>query len=256
MSDDSIIYEQPVNEHTRVCLRLERLFQQLDHTLRGPSVWDSRATVASLLEILYLLDRPDLKTKLTKELCRHIANFTKLDQRNGIDPKKLQHVLAQLESINERLHLTHGKFAQELRQNELLNSIRQYSLNPGGACAFEIPAYHYWLQRPSEERIQDLTSWLSRFDTIKETITLLLHLVRESATPQPFVAQQGFFQTMLDPQAPCQLVQVYIPKGEKFYPEISVGRHGIFIRFFSPNFYERAIQTRENLAFNMACCIL
>lgn len=256
MSDVVIVYEQPVNEHVRVCLRLERLFQQIDHTLKGTSVWDSRATVSSILEILYLLDRPDLKTKLTKEVCRHISNFTKLDQKPNIDNNKLQHLLAQLESINERLHLTQGKFAQELRQNELLNSIRQYSLNPGGACAFEVPAYHYWLHKPSQERIHDLTSWLKKFDTIKEAVDLLLRLIRDCGNPQQQQAEQGFFQTTLDPQLPCQLVQVFVSKTIEAYPEISVGRHGIFIRFLKPNFYDKPIQTRENLTFKMTCCTL
>ncbi len=256
MWDNAILYEQPVNEHIRVCLRLERLFLQIDHTCQGHSIWDSRATVSSLLEVLYLLDRPDLKTKLTKELCRHIANFGRLDQNKHIDNQKLQHLLTQLESINERLHLTQGKFAQALRQNELLNSIRQYALNPGGGCAFEIPAYHYWLHQPSEQRIQDLAAWLEKFDTIKEAVSLLLRLVRECGSPQVQTAAQGFFQVMLDPQAPCQLVQVYVPKQEAFYPEISVGRHGIFIRFLQPSFDDRPVQTKENLTFKMTYCIL
>ncbi|MBI5447805.1 MAG: cell division protein ZapD [Gammaproteobacteria bacterium] len=256
MSEAIIAYEQPVNEHIRVCLRLERLFSQIGHTLKGVSPWDSRAAVVSLLEILYLLDRPDLKAKLTKEICRHITNFSKLEQQPNIDVSKLKHLLTQLESINERLHLTQGKFAQELRQNEMLNSIRQYSLNPGGACAFEVPSYHYWLHKPSQERIQDLTNWVKKFDTIKEAIELLLRLIRDCGQPQEQQAEQGFFQTMLDPQLPCQLVQVFVDAKQDVYPEISVGRHGIFIRFLNPNFYDKPAQTKKSLTFKMTCCIL
>ena len=123
MWENPIRDEQPVNEHIRVCLRLERLFQQLLSTMRGNSCWDSRASVASVLEILYVLDRPDLKTKLTKELCRHMANFFKLEQSPDVDNIKLRGILTELEDVNKELQQSHGKFAQSLRDNELLNSI-------------------------------------------------------------------------------------------------------------------------------------
>jgi cell division protein ZapD len=61
---EPVIYEQPVNEHVRVCLRLEQLFNQTLHWMRGTSAWDSRAAISALLEILNVLDRPDLKAKL------------------------------------------------------------------------------------------------------------------------------------------------------------------------------------------------
>lgn len=256
MAVETILYEQPINELVRVCLRLELLFEQIEHGIKGSSIWDSRKTVSSILDVLYLLDRPDLKTKLTKELARFIANFNKMADNPSIDPKKLRPILAQLDSVHERLHLTQGKLAQELRQNELLNSIRQYSLNPGGGCAFEVPAYHYWLHRPSEERIADLHEWVKKFDTLKEAIILFMRLVRDCGHFQEQTANQGFYQSALDPQAPCQLVQVILPAHAAVFPEISVGRHGIFIRFMSAEGFSKPVQTRENIAFKMTCCIL
>jgi cell division protein ZapD len=99
MSIETIIFEQPVNEHTRACLRLEQLFQQLAHCLGGPSVWDSRSALAAIIDILNILDRPDLKTKLTKELCRHLANLARLEQTPHVDRKKLSVILIELEDI-------------------------------------------------------------------------------------------------------------------------------------------------------------
>ena len=256
MAEEFIIYEQPINEYVRACLRLERLFEQADHACRGKTVWDARNTISVLLEILYLLDRPDLKTKITKELCRFIANFSKLEQKENVDTEKLKNLLQRLESINDALHHTQGRIAQALRQNQLLETVQHYARNPGGVCAFEVPSYHLWLHKPTEERAHDLKKWLSEFDIIKEAICLLLCLIRESSEAQTQIAEQGFFQMSLGPQVPCQLVRLLVSIKDSVFPETSVGRHGVFVRFFDPKYYERPAQTKKNLTFKMACCIL
>src|SRR3990167_4743370 len=65
---DKIIYEQPLNEIIRVCLRLELLFQQIDHRLNDISILGTREIVSLVINVLNILDRPDLKAKLAKEL--------------------------------------------------------------------------------------------------------------------------------------------------------------------------------------------
>lgn len=256
MWENPVIYEQPVNEQVRVCLRLERLFQQTESTLHGQTLWESRATVSSLLDILYVLDRPDLKTKLTKELCRYIASFSKLEQSPNVDNEKLSTLLTELEHANQLLQQLPGKLAQHLRENELLNNIRQYSLNPGGACNFEIPVYQHWLEQDPNDRIHDLKMWLESIKPIKMTIGLLMRLIRESTSHQHMVAQRGFYQTIWDANTACQLVQVLVSRQQTLYPVISVSRHGIFIRFFIPNNASRPIQAVEDVSFKMGSCIL
>lgn len=256
MSTETITYEQPMNEHVRACLRLEKLFLQAENAMQGESVWDTRSTVAAMIEILNILDRPDLKPKLTKELCRHLANFARLEQTPNVDHKKLSGLLADLENIIDSLQSTSGKMAQQLRDNEFLNSIRQHLLNPGGACGFDIPAYHYWLEQPPEKRIHTLKKWFKHLDTIQTAVQCLLRLIRESNSPQPKVAHEGFFQMTLDPQAPCQLIHVSIPHKLELFPEISAGRHGLCVRFYIPNLDSRPTQTPQNVEFMLTTSIL
>lgn len=256
MSIDTIVYEQPVNEHTRACLRLEHLFNQAHHALSGTSIWDSRLSLASLIDILNILDRPDLKTKLTKELYRHLANFTRLEQTPHIDKSKLSSVLAELESIVDHLQTKNGKIAQDLRDNEFIASIRQHLFNPGGGCGFEIPSYHHWLQMPINIRTYDLKNWFGQLTIIHSAVNLLLRLVRESNTPQSIIAHEGFYQSSLDPQIPCQLVRLAIPTHFNVYPEISIGRHGLCIRLFNPNLTERPAPTTQSVTISLTCCVL
>jgi cell division protein ZapD len=256
MSIETITFEQPVNEHTRACLRLEQLFQQLAHCLGGPSVWDSRSALAAIIDILNILDRPDLKTKLTKELCRHLANLARLEQTPHVDRKKLSVILIELEDIIDGLQSVSGRIAQDLRGNDFLTSVRQHLLNPGGICHFDVPAYHDWLQKPSAERVANLNQWYGRFSTIQAAVNLLLRLIRDSSQAQSKVAQEGFFQMPLDAQIPCQLIQVTLSTHESVYPVISVGRYGVAIQFFILNLKDRPTQTTEDVPFKLTCCIM
>ncbi len=252
---EHIIFEQPINEHIRVCLRLEHLFDQMFHWLHGTSSWDSRAALAALLEILNVLDRPDLKAKLVKELTRYSSLLSRFNETPHIDRTKLAAVLEDIEQTIHHLHNMQGRIAQHLRDNDFLISVRQHLLNPGGGCSFDVPIYHFWLQQPPSERIGQLTHWLGSLKIIHTAVSLALRLIRQSSAPQLHVAHAGFYQSALDSAASIQLIRVIVPYGAGVYPEISVGRHGVSIRFYRLDLSERATQTTEDIRFHLTVCV-
>ncbi len=71
---NTIIYEQPLNERMRNFLRLEHLFNHIEFRSQDTLEWDCRSTLESLLEINDLLSRSDLKGELIKELERHSSD--------------------------------------------------------------------------------------------------------------------------------------------------------------------------------------
>ncbi len=253
---EPIIYEQPVNEHIRVCLRLEQLFNQALYWLRGANSWESRAALSAILEALNVLDRPDLKAKLVKELSRYVNVLARFAETPHIDQHKLAALQSELEHTLHQLYGIQGRIGQGLRDNEFLNNIRQYLLNPGGGCDFEVPSYHFWLQLPPAERIAQLTQWFNSLKTIQNAVHLTLRLVRQSSPAETREAHEGFFQASLDAQGSCQLVRVAVPHSANVYPEISVGRHGISIRFYTLQIGERSKQVREDIKFQLMCCML
>jgi len=255
LSTEPIIYEQPINEHIRVCLRLEFLFNKVMHWLHGSSTWDSSAALISILEILNVLDRPDVKSKLVKELSRYATLLGRFEEVPHVDRSKLTAIVHEVEHTIRNLHSMQGRIAQTLRENEFLSSVRQYLLTPGMGGNFDIPAYHYWLHQPPAERIAQLTHWLSAMKTIQTAVNLTLRLIRQSSPFELHVAHEGFYQAALDAQAPCQLVRVGVPRASGVYPVISVGRHGVSIRFYTLNIAERSFQTKEDIRFQLACCI-
>lgn len=252
-----ICYEQPLNERIRTFLRLEFLFKQTDHSLHGDSVWDSRATLASLLEILNIFSRSDLKTEVMKELERHTANLARLEQNPEVDRSRLEAILDELDLLIDHLHTTNGQIGQHLKQNEFLNSIVQRSAIPGGTCDFDLPAYHFWLAQPAEQRTQLLIEWLSAFDAIRQSIELVLRLTRQSAVTIRELASAGFYQRALDVNLPCQIVRVALPIAAPYYAEISGGRHRFTVRFLEQKDpASRPTQTDQDIEFDLACCII
>lgn len=258
MQGDIIVYEQPLNEHIRVCLRLEHLFDQVLINIDNPSEWASRTAILAILETVNVIDRPDLKTKLTKALTQHASTLSQLEILPQVDSSKLRSVLSELDRLIDQLYATQGKIGQALRTNEFLNNVRQHLYNPGGAVNFSNPALQLWLHTPGVTRLEDLKTWFKEFDQIRDVVSLLLRLTRESSVPIEKYADNGFYQQALDPNVSCEMVRVTLPVQANLYPEISVGRHRLSVRFLEPNCHEqgRSKQVNSNIKFKLTCCVL
>jgi len=71
-----------------------------------------------------------------------------------------------------------GKIGQYLRENDWLMSIKQRTGIPGGACEFDLPSYHYWLHRPSEERTGQLAAWTGPLYPLRDGTAIILRILR------------------------------------------------------------------------------
>lgn len=253
----SVTYEQPLNERIRTFLRLESLFERTEECLAGDTQWDSRHAMSGLIDILTIFSRSDLKSEILKEIERHSANLSVLEENPNVDQGILQDILYQLDLLNDRMHAIDGQIAQSLRKNEFLNSIRQRSSVPGGSCDFDIPAYHNWLQQPCAQRHELLRTWLNEFQASSQSIRLVLQLLRDSSPPYSVRAEAGFYQQSLDTSVPYQLIRVTLPVELACFAEISAGKHRYTVRFMQHNSYEeRPVQIDDNINFLLACCAL
>ncbi len=254
---DKILYEQPLNERIRTFLRLEYLFKQAAWHLASSSEWDSRATLACVLEILEIFGNANLKSEVLKELERHATSLKRHAKNPEIDHSQLSGLLDTINTHVEGVRAINGQIANELKTSEFLASIRQRSAIPGGTCDFDLPAFHYWLQRPAKERTRDLAQWLSHFDAIGQAIQMILTLTRDCTPMKTTLATAGMYQRTLDPNLPCQLVRIALPAGLPHFAELSGGRHRFTARFLQFSTDEkRARQTDQDVEFELACCII
>ncbi|EKD69796.1 MAG: hypothetical protein ACD_46C00725G0002 [uncultured bacterium] len=252
--DNTIIYEQPLNEIIRVCLRLEQLFLQIDHQLNDTSILGTRNVISFIINILHILDRPDLKSKLAKEISHHSANLMRYGQTPNVDTKKLNQLIEKLDELSRVLIDSSGKIGHRLRDIELLNNLRLHLASPGGGCSFDIPLYHMWLEQSFETRQAIINDWLNDFGQIRAAVSLVLDLVRKNAKHETKTAVHGFYQELLDPQSNLRMIRIGIPRTIFAYPEVSVGRHFLSVRFFMPDIDKRPSQYAENLEFILTYC--
>ncbi len=254
---NSIYFEQAFNEQCRLYLKLAALFDSIEQGLVNPEPAASRLALESLLHVLTLLDRPDFKTKLIKELTRLSGVFQRLMHSEKVNQPKLAMMLNQLETLSEQLSLTEGKLGQRLRDNDFLNTIRTHQHHSGGVCSQEIPFFHLWLLQPAAERFREISRFFEDLGLMRQTVAMLLSLIRDSALFNSKNAERGFFQTTLDPQQPLQLLRIQLPKQTLFFPETSIGRHGISIRFYALNINDkRRSQTEHDIAFKLSICAI
>ncbi|MBL1262844.1 cell division protein ZapD [Candidatus Methylomicrobium oryzae] len=252
---NKITYEFPLNERIRVFIRLEQLFKQFNHFLNGASVWDKRAALNVLLDIMTIFSRNDLKSELLKELDRNSKALNKLAHSQGVDSEKLNQLLGEVSQTSKKLYASSGKIGIHVMESDLFQSIAQRSSIPGGTCSFDLPEFHYWLEQEEPIRLKDLQQWSSPFNDIRNAIDLILNLIRNSSDETREIAKAGFFQISLDRSQPYQLVKVSLDKSLRYFAEISGGKHRCTVRFMVPSHDEkRPLQSSDDVPFTLSCC--
>lgn len=250
-----IIYEHPLSERIRTMLRLEHLFRQAAHFLKGQTAWDSRVFIATLLDILDIFSRGDLKTELLKELERSTGNLKGLMQNPNVDHDRLGTILRALEHLIDNLHGLTSQPGQNLRDDDFITSIRQRSSIPGGTCDFDLPVYHRWLEQDRGVREQDQKRWFSSLDAVRQAIELLMKMIRNSAEPRTLSTDNGSYQKQLQSGLPYQLIRVMLPMESPYYAEISGSKHRFSLRFLEPG-EDRPKLADSFVEFKLACCSL
>jgi cell division protein ZapD len=248
-------YEQPINERMRTFMRLEFLYQQMLYNSEAEEAWATRAATSSLLEIMAILTRGDIRSDVHKELDRQIENLQRFQSQPEVDIGRLEALIANLTASRDELDAAGTHFLQPLKDCEFLSSIKHRSAIPGGTCEFDLPEYSHWLRQPYVRRQQDMQGWLSTIRPVCDAVIELLWLIRESAQPIDKVAVNGMYQHRMQKDASCRLLRVSVPDNSQLYPEISGSQHRFTVRFLEWSTIEsRAVQTGRDVEFRISIC--
>lgn len=250
-----ICYELPLNEKIRMLLRLEDLFNKVNFFAGKETAFDHHAALTLLFEILDVTSRSDLKSDLLQELDKQRAILEGLRQNPQVSESALEALLVDIKSAFRGLLDIPGRIGSHLRDNEWLMNIKQRMSIPGGACEFDLPAYHYWLQTKSEIRQADLDKWIVPFAPIRSGIEIVLNMLRSSGKTFHYVATQGLFQqTGSEHQA--YLLRLHIDDNLPCVPEISANKYALNIRFLPFEATHKTNVFEENVAFELTFCRL
>lgn len=250
-----VIYEQPLNERIRNCLRLEHLFYGVEHGAIDGSEWSTRDALGRILEISDFLSRSDVKGDLIKELERQIAVFNTLKDNPSVNRKTLDKTLNSLSQSHSALKPSHYQPSALVRADELAKLVRQRLTIPGGACSFDVPALHFWLSGDSGSRGILLQKWLKDLRAIETATRNILRVIRQSSHPRLVRAGNGFYQEQISNENTYQIVRIIISRRAAVFPEISGGKHRFSVRFYEQlDTGTRPIQTDADIEFELHCC--
>lgn len=257
-----ITYEYPLSERIRTLLRLEDLFDRARYFLAREHALDHHSALVAIFEIIDVAGRADLKSDLMQELERQRQVLAAYRGSPDVAQDALEQVLREADETFSALAANAGKTGQHLRENEWLMNVKSRINIPGGACEFDLPSYHFWLHRPTAARLADLHGWLAPLLPVRDGISIVLRLLRDSGKAGEFTAVQGQFQQMLSGRI-AQLIRLRLADDLAFIPEISANKYALMIRFTEPVSDMtgawgggRPRQSETNVSFELTYCNL
>lgn len=252
---DVISYEYPLNERIRTLLRLEDLFHKIAHFLAGQTPQDHHVALLTLFEILDVAGRADLKVDLMQELERQRQILISFRDNPEISETALSGALYEIEQASASLQAMAGKIGQYLRENEWLMAVRSRAAIPGGVCEFDLPSYHFWLNRDPQQRRTQLESWLGPMTPIRDGLNIVLRLLRASGIPEHCQATRGLFHLAMSGRN-AQMLNISLARNDQAVPEISANKFALNIRFMVPDISARTQVVEHDIPFQITFCSL
>jgi cell division protein ZapD len=250
-----LIFEQPLNERMRTFLRLDFLYNQALYHNEMASPWGSRAAMASLIDILAITTRGDVRSDVLKELESQLTTLNEFQSKPGVDALRLKTLVANIVRLRSDLMNAGSAFLQPLRDSEFLSAIKHRSAIPGGTCEFDLPDYYFWLSQPDEARMRTFNQWLGLLRPMCDAIAELLWLTRQNGRTRQETAPGGSFSITFERENPLQLLRISLPESAGLYPEISGSHHRCSMRFLTWNgLAARPTQTPSDVTFTLSCC--
>lgn len=250
-----IDYEFPLNERVRTLLRLEDLFNRIELLIKRNESIDHHNALGVLFEILEVSARADLKSDLLQELERQKKILLPLRNNPAISEEALDAILDDIDGASTDLLSMSGKIGQHLRDNEWLMGIKQRACIPGGVCEFDLPSYHYWQHQDPVSRRDHLLSWLTPLLPLRDGLSIILKMLRESDKVHHFTAIQGSFQQMQGGKV-AQMLRIHLETALPCIPEVSANKYALNIRFVSADYAAKTTPYDRDVPFDITFCSL
>ncbi|WP_435955224.1 cell division protein ZapD [Dryocola sp. BD626] len=243
-----ILFEHPLNEKMRTWLRIEFLIQQLEVSLPITESADALHFFRNIGDLLDVFERGEIRTDILKELERQQRKLLSWSEVPGVDMQRIDSLRAQLKERGSVL-MSAPRIGQTLREDRLIALVRQRLSIPGGCCSFDLPTLHIWLHLPQAQRDEQVNFWLASLQPLRQSLDLLLDIIRNSAPFRKQTSLNGFYQDNGDD---ADLLRLQIDLAYQLYPQISGHKSRFAIRFLPLDSERGTIP--ERLDFELACC--
>lgn len=244
----TVLFEYPLNEKMRTWLRIEFLLAQLVASQQVTDHLSALTFFRNAAELLDVFERGELRTDIVKELDRQQQKLQQWTDVPGVDLSRIDGLGQDLKSRATAL-MAAPRIGQQLREDRLISLVRQRLSIPGGCCSFDLPTLHIWLHVDQQVRDEQVARWMTSLAPIREALTLILDLIRQSGSFRNHTSLNGFFQ---DNAEGADLLRLQLQLEDSLYPQVSGHKSRYAIRFM-PLDSERG-EVPARLDFDLACC--
>ena len=240
-------FEHPLNEKTRIYLRVEALLNQLDVSAQFKDDMQHLLFFRSLFDLLEIFEQIQLKAELAKDIEKQRQTYKSWLGVAGVDQDMLDTILTDVAEVHTRL-MAAERFGQSLKDDRFLSAIRQRFNLPGGSCCFDLPALHHWLHLPLDKKHQDAQHWLESLLPLAHALKLWLKLARETGPFEAQTATTGFYQSDADE---ANILRLNLPINYGVYPMISGHKNRFAIKFIE---FHSGQACTQDIHFKLAVC--
>ncbi len=240
-------FEHPLNEKTRIYLRVEALLQQLSTSAQFRDQLQHLLFFRSLFDLLEIFEQIQLKSELAKDIEKQRITYRSWLHVEGVDQAMLRDILNEVDKTHADL-MSAERFGQSLKEDRFLSAIRQRFNLPGGACCFDLPALHHWLHLPIENKTADTRRWLNTLTPLSAALDLWLKLSRETGHFKHQLARTGFYQSDAEE---ANILRLDIPLHYGVYPMISGHKNRFAIKFIE---FSSGQACTQDIEFELAVC--
>lgn len=248
MQHNTIIFQLATHYLPKVALRLERLFFAIELACKEVSPITHHYALKNIIEIIKLVEKPELKSRFVKELMRieHVLNKS----QTTITDLHYAKIFAQVQVLN---HIA-GRFGESIHSNVFLQSIRVAQSAHDSDCELHAPQLLLWLENDPVFRQRDLIQWLKYLQPLYDTVTIYLSLLRDTAVFESINMANGFYQSPLPLKTSCHLILLRMDKNAGVVPQMQLGHHGLSLRLCDA--YTMQDIHQSNAAIDLAICRL
>lgn len=219
----SMIFEFPTHDVTRFCLRLEKLSMQVAALREKKLV---HMAIEHQIELLQLIDRPDIRTKFVKVLHLSLQRYQDFLKEAHVDQVFLQGLIARIKQALHFLQSEARAVMQGIHDSAFTSQLMQGFAAPARLCEFSHPVLAMIGQYTD---IKWVSAWFGLTAPFQEIGQLLLEIFRMDIEEYVLMAHGGHCNLELPAQHEVMLLQ--IETDESAFPLISYGRGRVSMHF-------------------------
>lgn len=226
MYNNTITFQLATHFLSRIALRLEFLFKTINQACSESHEVIHRFALKNIIEILDIIEKPELKSRFIKELIRIEHVLKKPDLlKNG---QLFDELATQIHILN---HVP-GRFNNPIHDDEFLRTLRQIHHPNTKECEFNSPHLVLWFESDSHIRQKTITQWVSSLKDLEDTVSIYLSLLREATQYISITAINGFYQHNISPKSVNHMILLKMDKSMGITPKLQLGHHSLTIRLY------------------------